>query len=122
MAVGSAQNQHGSLITVCNAHACGLYGTFLISLTRIVEATAAVVEDIVVPVIMGVAALSVVMPGRVGYIIVVAAANGVVIVSIVMSRFQRAVVAGFISDGQLVADFIYIKVINGHSVPAFDLN
>ena len=90
------------------------------SFTRIVEATAAVVEDIVVPIVMGVATLSVVVPGRVVIVIVVAAANGVVIVSIVMSRLQRAVVASFIADGELVADFIYIKVINGHSVPAFD--
>src|SRR2546426_985529 len=34
--------------------------------------------------------------------------------AIVMGRLQRAVVAGFISDGQLVTDFIYIEIINRH--------
>src|SRR5205085_2012960 len=94
--------------------AYGLYGTFPISRTRIIEAAAAVVEHIVMSVVMGVAARSIVMPRRVGYVIVVAAANGKVIVAIVMGRLQRAVVAGFISDGQLVADFVHVEVVNGH--------
>src|SRR5437764_277286 len=96
-------------------------GLYISAARSIVKAAAAIVENIVMSVVMGVAALSVVMKGRVVYVIVVAAANGEVIVSIVMSRLQLVVAVGFLPDRQLVADFIYIEIVNGHHDRPFPL-
>jgi hypothetical protein len=81
--------------------------------TTIIEA--AVIEDVIVTVIVDVAALRIVMEGRIAYVIVVATANGEIVVAIVVKRFQRVSVVGFISDGQLITHFIHIEIINGHS-------
>src|SRR5205085_1157673 len=85
----------------------------------VVEAAAAVVEHVVVSIVMGVAALSVVMPRRIGCVIVVAAIDGKVIMAIVMGRLQRVGAVGFLPDRQLAADFIYIEVVNSHGDVSF---
>ncbi len=100
--------------TLCNAHPRQLSGTLPIAWARIIETTAAVVKDVVVSIVMDIAALSVIMPGRVIHVIVDAASDREIIVCIVMGRVQRAVVAGFIANGELVTDFVYVEVINGH--------
>jgi hypothetical protein len=67
-----------------------------------------------VTVIVDVAALRIVMEGRVAYIVVIATANGEVVVAIVVKRFQWVDIVGFIADGQLITHFIHIEVIDGH--------
>jgi hypothetical protein len=93
---------------------CELLGALSVTGACIVEAAAAVVEHIVVSIVMGVAALSIVMPRRVAHIVVVAANNGEVIVTIVMGRLQRVGIMGFFPNCKHVTDLIQIKIINRH--------
>jgi hypothetical protein len=73
-----------------------------------------IIENIIMAIIVGITALRIVMEGRVAYVIVVAAADGEIIMGIVMGRLQSWGFARFISDGKFVADLIYVEIIYGH--------